>query len=221
MNTDPVVRQNERVTDMTNPAGSPAPGGAPTAPGAAPAAPGGAPLELIAASLRRERRRTGLSLTEVARRAGIAKSTLSQLESGTGNPSLETLWAICVALDAPFSRLLDPPRPRVQVIRADEGPTVSAAEANYQATLLAACPPGARRDVYRIAAEPGHARASDAHMPGVMEHVVLSAGRALVGVADDPVELGPGDYISYPGDIPHVFEALEPGTLAVLVSEHT
>ena len=181
----------------------------------------GAPLSLIAASLRRERRRTGLSLTEVARRAGIAKSTLSQLESGTGNPSLETLWAICVALDAPFSRLLDPPRPHIQVIRADEGPTVSAAHANYQATLLAACPPGARRDVYRIAAEPGHARESEPHMPGVMEHVVLSAGRALVGVAGEPVELGPGDYICYPGDIPHVFEALEPGTLAVLVSEHT
>ena len=64
-----------------------------------------APLDVIAASLRRERHRAGLSLTEVARRAGIAKSTLSQLESGTGNPSVETLWAICVALDAPS----DPP----------------------------------------------------------------------------------------------------------------
>src|ERR1700727_3719552 len=118
----------------------------------------GAPLEVIAASLRRERRRTGLSLTEVARRAGIAKSTLSQLESGTGNPSLETLWAICVALDVPFSRLLDPPRPRTQVIRAAEGPTVTAAQADYQATLLAAVSPAVRCDVYRIAAEPGHAR---------------------------------------------------------------
>jgi transcriptional regulator with XRE-family HTH domain len=206
MNSDPVVRQSEHSTDMSNPdvAGPPA----------------GPPLELIAASLRRERRRTGLSLTEVARRAGIAKSTLSQLESGTGNPSLETLWAICIALDTPFARLLDPPRPRVRVLRADEGPTVSAAQADYQATVLAACPPGARRDLYRIAAEPGHPRVSEAHMPGVMEHVVLSAGRALVGVADEPVELGPGDYICYPGDIRHVFEALEPGTLAVLLSEH-
>ena len=232
MNSDPVVRQSERSTDLPNPAAGPAgrpatsaTSGAPGASGAsaASAASGasGAPLELIAASLRRERRRTGLSLTEVARRAGIAKSTLSQLESGAGNPSLETLWAICVALDAPFSRLLDPPRPHVQVIRADEGPTVSAAQANYQATLLAACPPGARRDVYRIAAEPGQARASDPHMPGVVEHVVLSAGRALVGVAGEPVELAPGDYICYPGDLPHVFEALEPRTLAVLVSEHT
>ena len=203
MNTDPPVRQSEQSTNLPN------------------AGTGGAPIELIAAALRRERRRAGISLTEVARRAGIAKSTLSQLESGAGNPSLETLWAICVALDAPFSRLLDPPRPRVQVIRADEGPTVSAEHAAYSATLLAACPPGARRDVYRIAAEPGTARASEPHMPGVTEHVVLSAGRALVGVAGEPVELGPGDYINYPGDLPHVFEALEPRTLAVLVSEHT
>jgi transcriptional regulator with XRE-family HTH domain len=180
-----------------------------------------APLQVIAASLRRERHRSGLSLTEVARRAGIAKSTLSQLESGTGNPSLETLWAICVALDVPFSRLLDPPLPHTQVIRADEGPTVSASEADYQATLLAGCPPGARRDVYRIQAEPGHARVSQPHMPGVTEHVVISAGRALVGVVAEPVELGPGDYISYPADVPHVFEALEPRTRAVLLSEHT
>ena len=179
-----------------------------------------APLEVIAASLRRERRRSGLSLTEVARRAGIAKSTLSQLESGTGNPSVETLWAICVALDTPFSRLLDPPRAQTQVIRADEGPTVAAAEADYLATLLAACPPGARRDIYRIQAEPGHPRESEPHMPGVVEHVMLGTGRALVGVAGEAVELGPGDYIRYPGDVAHVLEALEPGTLAVLLSEH-
>ena len=62
------------------------------------------PISVIAKSLTRERSRTGLSLAEVARRAGIAKSTLSQLESGNGNPSLETLWALCVALDIPFAR---------------------------------------------------------------------------------------------------------------------
>jgi len=34
------------------------------------------------------------------------------------------------------------------------------------------------------------------------------------------VRAPPGDYIKYPGDVAHVFEALEPGTLAVLISEH-
>ena len=48
------------------------------------------------AGLRRERERVGLSLSELAKRAGIAKSTLSQLESASGNPSVETLWALGV-----------------------------------------------------------------------------------------------------------------------------
>lgn len=181
---------------------------------------GGAPLSVIAASLRRERKRSGLSLAEVARRAGIAKSTLSQLESGAGNPSVETLWALGVALDVPFARLVDPPRPKVQVIRAGEGPAVASERADYTATLLASCPPNARRDIYVLNVQPGTPRESDPHMPGVVEHVVLSTGRALVGVLDDPVELTPGDYIAYPGDVPHVFRALEPDTSAVLVSEH-
>jgi transcriptional regulator with XRE-family HTH domain len=180
----------------------------------------GAPLDVIAHALRRERTRIGLSLSEVAKRAGVAKSTLSQLESGSGNPSVETLWALSVALDVPFSRLIDPPRPRVQVIRAGEGPAVFSERANYVAVLLASCPPNARRDIYLITAEPGQARESDPHMPGVVEHVVVSTGRARIGLSEEPVELGPGDYAAYPGDLAHVFEALEPGTVAVLVSEH-
>ncbi len=180
-----------------------------------------APLDVIAASLRRERRRTGLSLAEVARRAGIAKSTLSQLESGTGNPSVETLWALSVALDVPFAELVEPTRPRVQLIRAGEGPALASERADYVATLLASCPPNARRDIFLVSAQPGSARESDPHMPGVVEHVVLSAGRALVGPIGEPVEIGPGDYVAYPGDAAHVFEALEPDTTAVLVSEHS
>ena len=181
---------------------------------------GKAPLAAIAASLRRTREAAGFSLTELARRAGIAKSTLSQLEAGQGNPSVETLWALCVALGVPFSSLLDPPRPRVQVIRAGDGVgTIAAAEANYRATLLSAGPTFARRDIFRIEAEPGAARRSEPHIPGVVEHVVLMTGRALVGLKDDPIELAPGDYIVYPGDVPHVFEALEPGTQAVLMQD--
>lgn len=179
-----------------------------------------APLDKIAASLQRERRRAGLSLAEVARRADIAKSTLSQLESGTGNPSIETLWALSVTLDVPFARLVDPPAPQTQVIRAGQGPALASEHADYIATVLSVCPPAARRDIYLVQAQPGQPRTSEPHMPGVIEHVVLMQGRALVGATDEPVTLNPGDYIGYPADLPHIFEALEPDTAAVLASEH-
>ncbi|WP_433472028.1 helix-turn-helix domain-containing protein [Spirillospora sp. CA-142024] len=174
----------------------------------------------IAASIRRERERAGLSQTELAKRAGLAKSTLSQLESGTGNPGVETLWALGTALNVPFSRLVDPPRPAVRVLRAGEGPAAHSHRSDYTATLLASCPPNARRDLYRVTAEPGEPRRSDPHPPGTTEHVVLSAGRALVGPPGDAVELTPGDYITYPGDEPHIFEALTSGTSAIFLMEH-
>ena len=175
------------------------------------------PIDRIAASIRRERERAGLSMSELARSAGVAKSTLSQLESGTGNPSLETLWALSVALDVPFSRLVDHvSRPRVSVLRRGEGTTVTSERAHYVVSLLASCPPNARRDIYLARVEPGPPRESDPHQPGTVEHAIIGSGRALVGPADEPVELGPGDYIMYPGDIPHICDALEPGTTVVM-----
>lgn len=179
-----------------------------------------APLAAIAASLRRERERVGLSLTEVARRAGLAKSTLSQLEAGTGNPSIETLWALGVALGVPFSQLVEPPAPRVSVVRAGAGTRIEAEHAAYTATLLATGSPHARRDVYRIEQEPGTVRAAEAHVPGSVEHVVVASGRLRCGPAGATTDLGPGDYASFRGDEAHTYEALEPGTWAVLVMEH-
>src|SRR5262249_6360093 len=211
MNIVDVVRQVERMEVWSEQVGNGS-----QAEGAAPSA----LISLIAASIRRERDRAGLSLTELARRAGIAKSTLSQLESGVGNPSVETLWALGVALGVPVRRLVAQPRPAVRVIRAGEGPVPYAERASYAATLLASCPPNARRDIYRIQVQPGEPRLSDPHNPGTTEHVVLSTGRALVGPAGQSADLSPGDYITYPGDAPHIFKALEPDTTAVMIMEH-
>ncbi|MEV6694019.1 helix-turn-helix domain-containing protein [Micromonospora sp. NPDC051196] len=178
------------------------------------------PLATIAAALRQERQRVGISLTELARRAGIAKSTLSQLEAGLGNPSVETLWALGVALDIPFSRLVEPPATTVRVIRAGDGPRVRSEHADFTGTLLTAGTAHARRDVYLIELEPGRVRSAEPHTPRTVEHLVVGAGRLLCGPEHEQVELGPGDYATFPGDAPHRYEALEPGTFVVLIMEH-
>jgi len=179
-----------------------------------------APLATIAVALRRERDRLGLSLTELARRAGIAKSTLSQLEAGAGNPSVETLWALAVVLDVPFSRLVDPPSPAVRVVRAGEGHAIPSELAAFTSTLLAACPPGARRDLHVVTAEPGAAREAHAHGSGTTEHLLVTAGRWSAGPVGGEAELGPGDYACFPGDEPHSYRALVAGSAAVLLMEY-
>ena len=178
------------------------------------------PLATIAAALRRERERVGISLAELARRAGLAKSTLSQLEAGTGNPSVETLWALGVALGVPFSRLVEPPVPAVRVIRAGEGPRLRSEQADFIGTLLTAGSPHTRRDLYLVQLEPGAPRHAAPHNAGSVEHLVVAAGRIRTGPEAEPVELAPGDYVAFAGDVPHVYEALAPNSVAVLVMEH-
>lgn len=68
--------------------------------------------------------------------------------------------------------------------------------------------------------EPGTVRDSEPHIPGTVEHLVVSAGRVKAGPGGETVELGPGDYMAYRGDVPHTYEALAAGTMFVLVMQH-
>ncbi|GAY11662.1 helix-turn-helix domain-containing protein [Pseudonocardia sp. N23] len=183
--------------------------------------PEGPPLRAIADAVRRERTRRELSLGELARRAGLSKSTLSQLESGSGNPSVETLWALAVALGVPFARLLETPSQPVRVVRSGHFAPLTSDRAPFTSALLAACPPGARRDLHFVTAEPGAAREAHAHIPGTVEHMLVSAGRWLAGPDGEQVELAPGDYACFPGDRPHTYTALAAGSAAMLVMEYT
>ena len=173
----------------------------------------------IGAAIKRERTSAGLSVSELARRSGVSKATVSQLESGGGNPSVETLWALGDALGVPFSRLVDEDAEPVTLIRAGSAPHVRSASATYVAALLSASPPHARRDVYLVRADPRVAKVSAPHVRGTVEHVILVSGSALVGPESAPVALRPGDYLCYPGDAPHIFDAQHEGTTAVLISE--
>lgn len=51
-----------------------------------------------------ERAQLGLTVAELARRAGISAGLVSQLERGVGNPSLETVASLSRALGVPMGR---------------------------------------------------------------------------------------------------------------------
>lgn len=173
----------------------------------------------IAQALKREREQAGLSVSELARRASVSKATVSQLEGGAINPTVETLWALGTALGIPLSALVAEPGPATTLIRAQDRAGVPSKAAPYMATLLAASPPHVRRDLYVIEAEPGTPHSSAPHPAGAIEHVIIMTGRARVGTAHDAVELSAGDYLSYPADVTHIFDAIDAGTSAALLTE--
>lgn len=61
---------------------------------------------------------------------------------------------------------------------------------------------------------------SEPHIPGTAEHIVVGAGRVKAGPGGETAERGPGDCMTYRGDVPHAYEALEAGTKFVLIMQH-
>lgn len=167
------------------------------------------PSAVIASAVRRERTRAGLTLSGLAGRAGLSKSTLSQLEAGSGNPGVETLWAIASALGVPFSFLFEAPDAQPKLVRAGEAPALEAESSAFAAGLLSAGAPGRRRDLYTATLEPGADRTAEAHPAGTIEHVVVIEGRADVGPEGAVARLAPGDYYRFPGDVRHRYAALD------------
>ena len=165
------------------------------------------PSAVIATAVRRERTRAGLSLSGLASRAALSKSTLSQLEAGHGNPGVETLWAIATALGVPFSFLFESPETEPQLIRAGTGTALVADHSAFTARLLSAGAPGRRRDIYTAELDAGARRSADPHPQGTQEHVVVIDGHVTVGPEDLAADLGPGDYYRYPADVPHSYTA--------------
>ncbi|MGD9695313.1 MAG: helix-turn-helix domain-containing protein [Thermoleophilia bacterium] len=174
---------------------------------------------LVAANVRRHRERARLSLSELAATAGIGKSTLSQIEAGRANPSMETLWAVATALGVPFGEMVSPHVPATRVVRAGGGTPIRSEGVPFLVRLLAGTGRRGPAEIYLIEAEPG-AREADPHPPGVVEHVLVTAGRLETGPADAPVVLEVGDLATFPGDVPHIYRALGSGTRAVLVMDY-
>jgi transcriptional regulator with XRE-family HTH domain len=174
-------------------------------------------VTLVADNVRRLRVRAGLSLRELAARAEVSASTLSNLESGTGNPGVETLVHISGALGVPFSELVMPHEPEVLVQRADQGVVVKAAGAEFTSRLLVAASGRSVTEVYEAGMEPGDVYRAEPHLPGVSESVIVIRGRMRVGPVHATVELAPGDRASFAADQPHTYEALAANTRAVLV----
>lgn len=171
----------------------------------------------VASHVRSLRAQRGLSLSELARMAGLSKATLSALEQGSGNPTVDTVWALSQALNVPVGALMrtTDERQSTRVVRAGEGEELSGSVLNVR---LLAQPDRASRIELLAATIIGHdARNSEPHAAGTVEHIIVREGRMTVGPIEDPVELHPGDYASFLADRPHLYRADSDSAAALIV----
>jgi transcriptional regulator with XRE-family HTH domain len=151
----------------------------------------------LARNLRRLRIAHHLSLSELARATGTSKATLSSIESGGANPTVDTLAALAGALRVPLAELLEPlPVPELRVVRAGNR---SGAERRLDTGR-------GGPEISELTLGERELRERDPATAGTWAHLYVLQGGVVAGPVERVTELTRGDYAEFPADVPHQIE---------------
>jgi transcriptional regulator with XRE-family HTH domain len=157
--------------------------------------------EILAANLRRLRIARHLSLSELARATSMSKATLSSIESGRSNPTVETLAALALSLRVSLAELLEEmPLGEIRIVRAarDHG-----GEARRVLDEVAS---SAGVVISELRLPPRQLHEAEPKPVGARAHLYILQGTLIAGPVERVTELAAGDYSSFPADVPHLYE---------------
>lgn len=159
----------------------------------------------LAENLRRVREQRDLTQGGLAELCGVPRSTIANIETGGGNPTLQVLARLSLALQQPLEELLSPPKARVEIFPKGRLPTIAKARgAASVAKLLPHAIPGMEIDRMEIGG--GGRVVGVPHRPGTHEYFYCERGRLLLHVAGERFSLGVGDVAAFAGDQRHSYE---------------
>lgn len=176
----------------------------------------GALSSQVGERIRRLRTQRGVSLGSLATAARLGKGTLSELERGLRNPTLDTLFAITTALGVPLGAVL------IDGDSDSDGDPDAASKRSVHGAAVDArlldrwTDSGRVHEVYRIRVREVRQH-SEPHAPGVTETLTVVSGTVLAGAESRPISIGPGECASYRGDVAHTYQGVGGDAIAMLV----
>jgi transcriptional regulator with XRE-family HTH domain len=160
---------------------------------------------VVGENLRHLRRKSGLSLEQLAAKSGVSRAMLGQIETGKSAPTINLLGRIAEALKVSVPSLISNPASGGTVIVPRDRATVLASSSGGF-TCRALFPWGDPQsiEIYEVTIIANHSEDVAAYEPGVKKALVVLAGEIEITVGQDsPARLSEGDSIVFNADSPH------------------
>lgn len=165
------------------------------------------------ASLRHAR---ALTQGALAKAAAVPRSTIANLESGVGNPSLTVLVKVANALAVPIDELTAAPRAKVRRWPATD---VATQTRGRGVTIRPLVPePVPEELLTQMDFAPGASMRGTPHLPGTREFFTCLSGRVTIFVAGERFDLDAGDVLGFPGNVAHSYQNADAHAVARGVS---
>ena len=158
----------------------------------------------VGANLRRLRIASRQSLSELARATEVSKATLSGIERGGANPTIQTLAALARALHVPVTELIEPaPVQQMRIVRGEHSDLTVERPVVRELDLTAV---RGQLDIRELIFPAGHIHEEQAAPTGSRVHLWILEGTLIAGPRERISELEGGDYCSFPTDVAHIYE---------------
>ena len=150
------------------------------------------------------RKQKGLTLSQLAGRAGCSKSFLSRVENDSASPSLAMLVKIIQALGLTLHSFFDRMEEKVtKVVRAGERHKFVTRDGHSSYELLASDISGKSMEPFWVVLESGAGSGKEPISHKGERWGIVLQGKIEVKAGDEVYLLGPGDAIYFDPSLPH------------------
>ncbi|MCU0821110.1 MAG: helix-turn-helix domain-containing protein [Spirochaetes bacterium] len=166
--------------------------------------------------IREIRERKKLTLREVAERAGVTESLVSQIERNKVSPATDTLLAIAEILGIDFEYLFKEYRQKklVNLVRADERSRMVVKDTVYQQLSKTVGSDGEHGiEAYYMEINPGGSSGSTVYGHRGKELGIIVSGSGEFSTGGESWQLKKGDSISFDSSVPHMLTNTGSGML--------
>lgn len=166
------------------------------------------PSANLAANLKYLRSRRGLTQARLAALCDVPRSTLANLESGSGNPTLCVLASVANALQVSVEELIGAPRAQGRVVPAGDLKVLKRGVGGRSRVTKCLPDPVGGMEIDRVLLAGGHQFSGLPHRPGTREWFYCERGRVRITCGGQVLEVPEGAVAVFNGDQPHGYAAV-------------
>ena len=172
---------------------------------------------IIAINLKTLREERNLTLGQLSKIAGISKAMLSDIEKGTSNPTINTIWKIANGLNVPYTKLIDRMEKETTVIRHSEITAQVGESTHYRVYCYFTSTPVRNFELFYVELDGNSSNASIGHSKKAQEYIYIMQGELKLHTEMGEHTLQDGDSIMFDSSIRHTYKNDQNTLLTFLV----
>jgi len=152
------------------------------------------------------RKTRGLSQDQLAKLSGVPRTTISYIESGSGNPTLSNLVKISGTLQVSLEELMSETKHEIKIFKARDLVSLKKGLGNLVSIKKLLPDKISGLEIELLEFEPAGKFKGSPHVSNTKEYLYCHEGEVVLIIGSDRFHLNAGELLAFKGDVSHSYE---------------